>query len=192
MASSLNILKKEQLLEDFPFGEKSFYTIFLDDEEHQEVQAKKIYKSLISLFNEFHQEQPGYILQDPPFINYLTLLQNMLLAVTLAQPKLRSPELVVLDALEESQFSHKQAEKRIADFSPQQIKEIQLITNLCSQKQTVIIDDWLKDENDIQQKNWILILKSLVKQEQISVILVTSNPTIADMGEIQFNSDSFI
>lgn len=191
MATTLNRVHDSNQMTNFPFNEKKFYTILLDKTEPPTKHALPFYKSLITTFTDLQQEETGYILKEAPFISYLSILQNMLLAVTLAQPKLRSPELVILDALEDHNISAKLANQKMHILSSQQMKEVQLITNLCSKKTTLLIDDWLKDESSDQQKYWMLIFKSLVKKEQISIIFITSDPQLAKMGDIQLHSHDF-
>lgn len=167
----------------FPFTEQSLYTIAIGNDK----QEKKVIQSLTRLFSSSERENIGYILKEPAFIHYFTILQNILLTVKLAKPKLRSPELLILDALEESYISPDLANKKIDSLTDEQKKEVQLIASLCAEKKIILVDDWLKNENGPQLKNWIMIFKSLIKQKGLSIIVLTSDDNIANLGDIQLS-----
>ena len=103
----------------FPFTEQSLYTIAIGNDK----QEKKVIQSLTRLFSSSEREKIGYILKEPTFIHYFTILQNILLTVKLAKPKLRSPELLILDALEESYISPDLANKKIDSLTDEQKKK---------------------------------------------------------------------
>ena len=54
-------------------------------------------------------------------------------------------------------------------------------------KKIILVDDWLKNENGTQLKNWIMIFKSLIKQKGLSIIVLTSDDNIANLGDIQLS-----
>lgn len=70
-------------------------------------------------------------------------------------------------------------------------KEVQLIASLCAEKKIILVDDWLKNENGTQLKNWIMIFKSLIKQKGLSIIVLTSDDSIATLGDIQLSPADF-
>ena len=127
---------------------------------------------------------PALITTDDVFIDYLTVRENMLVALSLApnQPK-RTTAFLVNELLEELNISESLAKQPFTALSIKQYIQLQLQIALMCHKKMIIIDDWLKQETTVDRQEWLLLFRHFVRTTECSFILATSDEKILPLGK---------
>lgn len=164
-----------------PFKQNGIYQITT------KTQTASLLSKRLSTYLKKQKVPVGYLLTDSTFIPYLSTFQNIKLSVKLAKPKLRNSDFLILDALEEMNISSKLAHKPVQELTFTQLKEVQLISAIFSEKKVMIVDSWLDNLSETEQVNWLLIFKNFVKEQGITFILLTNSEKIAEHSDYTFN-----
>lgn len=132
--------------------------------------------SLMKQLNRQSGSFPGLITKDTAFIDYLTIRENMLVALSLTPcyPK-RALDLIVNEVLEELQIPDSLADQHVNVLPLNLSLKLQLrLIELCNKK-VIIVDDWLSHESTSIKQDWLLLFREFARKTGCSFILFTSN-----------------
>ena len=143
--------------------------------------------SLLSLMKQIKAQTgtfPGLMTTDDVFIDYLTVKENMLVALSLApnQPK-RTTAFLVNELLEELNISESLAKQSFTALSMKQYIQLQLQIALMSHKKVIVIDDWVRHETTFARQEWLLLFRHFARTTACSFIFATSDEQILSFGK---------
>lgn len=136
---------------------------------------------------------PGVFTKETTFIEYLTIRENMLVALSLAsdQPK-RTLDLMVNEILEELNIPDSLANQPFNTLSLELSLQLQLQLNVLCNKKIILVDDWLKYESESEKQDWLFLFRHFARTKGCSFILFTSDEKLLTIGNpLKLNTDSF-
>lgn len=150
--------------------------------------------SLMKQLNRQSGSFPGLITKDTTFIDYLTIRENLLVALSLApNNSKRDLDLIVDEVLEELQIPDSLADQHF-DVLPVNLSlRLQLrLTALCNKK-IILVDDWLSYESPTAKQDWLLLFREFTRKTGCSFILFTPNEQLLPIkNQLKMTSTSYL
>lgn len=124
---------------------------------------------------------PGTLLKNPIAFEHLTIIENILLAYSIAYPKKRNKEQEVIDLLESNDIDVDYiSNQRFDSLSLHTSLNLQLCIHYLCNTKVILVGDWVNQLEAYELKSIILLLKNICHKQEITVLINTNDEKVQE------------
>lgn len=139
------------------------------------------FATVLSLLKKEYGFYPGTLLKYPVALDHLTIKENILLAYSIAHPKKRNKERIVMDLLENNGVDIDYISNHSFSALPMHSSlNIQLLIHYLCGTKIILVEDWINELSDYELTSFLLLLKNICSKQDVTVLIDSLHPRIKD------------
>jgi putative ABC transport system ATP-binding protein len=135
----------------------------------------------------FRNKYVSIVFQAYNLLPYMTALQNVVTALEITGSSIKNKKGFALETLSKVGISEEQAKQKVLTLSGGQQQRVSIARALSCQSQLIIADEPTGNLDEDTAKEIIALFKDLAIKEGKCVIVVTHDPNIASISDINLN-----